>query len=64
MEIINFIAMIASVVSAYMAVRARNEAQRILVQVREINSPVTNNGNNSGIMSHNILGGVSIDGKQ
>ena len=70
---INFIAMIASVVSAIIAIRAKNEAKKILVQVNAINapdidvSPITNTGNNSGIMANTISGisgGVNLADKQ
>lgn len=69
---VNAIAMVASVISAYVAVKAKNDTKEMITT---FNSTIEQNqsddknlninqGNNDGVMAQKIEGGVSIGGKK
>lgn len=70
--IVNTLAMLATIISAYFAIKAKNEIKKIVVQFNKNNEDSRINGNNknindgtnNGIMTQSITGGVNMNGKK
>lgn len=64
--IVNGVAMIAGIISAVVAIKAKNEAKKIVTnfksEITQSNQTTanTNTGDNSGVMAGDITGGVYL----
>lgn len=60
--VVNIIATIVAIISCIQAIRAKNETKNVLKQIKKIS--INNYGDNNGVISNEVKGGVTIDNQK